>query len=245
MIATPDVSHLRRQDWQHVYEPAEDTFALLDALEQDAAALCEAAPRLVVEIGSGSGTVSAFVATLLSSGSGSGSGSGSTAAFICTDINLHAAQATKATGLANSRPGNPIHLAPVLTPLLQALRPRCDGLIDLLIFNPPYVPTTNEEEREAQRTAAIEGSWAGGAYGTALVEQLLPMLPVRMCLSQWSGTGAAFVSTRRQNRPPFAEADDWPPPLPVPCTHRRFWHQAAPSTSWPSSKTIQTPSSIG
>lgn len=47
------------------------------------------------------------------------------------------------------------------------------GLIDLLLFNPPYVPTTIEEEEQAQRDAAIAGSWAGGNTGTRLLEQLI------------------------------------------------------------------------
>ena len=51
MIATPDLSHLTRRDYLQVYEPAEDTFCLLDALEQDADRLRVAQPRLVVEIG--------------------------------------------------------------------------------------------------------------------------------------------------------------------------------------------------
>lgn len=51
MIPTPDVSHLSKRDFLQVYEPAEDTFCLLDALEQDADQLRDAQPRLVVEIG--------------------------------------------------------------------------------------------------------------------------------------------------------------------------------------------------
>lgn len=58
MIPTPSLSHLKRSDFDKIYEPAEDTFALLDALEQDADRLRGPdrdaqgnLPSIVVEIG--------------------------------------------------------------------------------------------------------------------------------------------------------------------------------------------------
>jgi hypothetical protein len=40
-LPTPDHGHLTAADFEHVYEPAEDTFLFLDALEADAAALVQ------------------------------------------------------------------------------------------------------------------------------------------------------------------------------------------------------------
>lgn len=51
MIPTPDLSHLTRADYDLVYEPAEDTFILLDALEQDADELKRLRPSICLEVG--------------------------------------------------------------------------------------------------------------------------------------------------------------------------------------------------
>ena len=67
MIPTPDLSHLTRHDLEQVYDPAgkyanmnytptlihllEDTFLLLDALEQEAGELRKERPMICVEVG--------------------------------------------------------------------------------------------------------------------------------------------------------------------------------------------------
>lgn len=54
MLSTPVTSQLRLKEFQDVYEPAEDTFALLDALEKDAKKLRQMAEMknlLTAEIG--------------------------------------------------------------------------------------------------------------------------------------------------------------------------------------------------
>lgn len=51
MLPTPQIGHLTSEDYEHVYEPAEDSFIFLDALEEDAAELVQLRPDVCVEIG--------------------------------------------------------------------------------------------------------------------------------------------------------------------------------------------------
>ncbi|KAI0757333.1 S-adenosyl-L-methionine-dependent methyltransferase [Daedaleopsis nitida] len=158
MIPTPDLSHLKREDYLHVYEPAEDTFILLDALEEDADQLRASHPKICLEIGSGSGCVSAFTGTIL----------GPSSLYLTTDINPHACRSTKATGAQNR-----VSIEPVLGSLVGPLRQRLKHSVDILLFNPPYVPTDSDEADIAQQDGDIAGAWAGGRDGMALTDSLL------------------------------------------------------------------------
>ncbi|KAF0045912.1 hypothetical protein F2P81_002441 [Scophthalmus maximus] len=62
---TPVYSHAGRGRFQDVYEPAEDSFLLMDALEKDAQRLQLMSPCVCLEVGSGSGAVSAFLASVV------------------------------------------------------------------------------------------------------------------------------------------------------------------------------------
>ena len=187
MIPTPSLSHLTKADFRRVYEPAEDSFILLDALEADASSISTnvaSHPTLCIEIGSGSGVVTAFLSSIL----------GSTAAtYLTVDLNPHANSCTLATGKANG-----VHIEAVNSSLLAGLRPRIDGNTDVLLFNPPYVPTEEEEELMAQSKAGIEGAWAGGATGTKLVDELIDDGVVREVLR--SG-GRFYLVAIKQNDP--------------------------------------------
>ncbi|KAI9596174.1 S-adenosyl-L-methionine-dependent methyltransferase [Syncephalis fuscata] len=176
MIPTPDLGHLHAKDYQQVYEPAEDTFLLLDALEQDQALLLEQKPRICLEIGSGSGCVSTFLATVIGK---------TQAIFICTDINPYATQITKRTGIQND-----VVLEPICTDLTDGLR--LTGRVDVLVFNPPYVPTPAEEVGHNDITA----SWAGGIDGREVVDRLLPRISQLL-----SPHGLFYLVTVRENKP--------------------------------------------
>ncbi|KAI0651528.1 putative methylase [Trametes meyenii] len=180
MIPTPDLSHLKSADFQHVYEPAEDTFILLDALERDAAELRNSKSLVCLEVGSGSGCVSAFAGAVLGP---------STSLYLATDINPYACRSTKATGKQNGVP-----IEPVLASLMDPLRARLQHAVDVLLFNPPYVPTDTDEAHDAQQTADIAGAWAGGHSGMDVTDILLDQVEDIL-----SPTGRFYLVAVKQN----------------------------------------------
>ncbi len=58
----------------------------------------------------------------------------------------------------------------VRTDLVSSLRLR--GLVDLLLFNPPYVVTPPEE----MEGCGISISWAGGRDGRQVIDRFLPQV---------------------------------------------------------------------
>ncbi|NXG51723.1 HEMK2 methyltransferase, partial [Psilopogon haemacephalus] len=175
--AAPALPTPRYEPLGDVYEPAEDTFLLLDALEQDTARLQQARVEICLEIGSGSGVVSAFLASII----------GSSALYLCTDINPRAAHCTLETALLNN-----VHLQPIITDLVQGLSPRLNGKVDLLIFNPPYVVTPSEEVE----SHGIEASWAGGIKGREVMDRVFPLVPDLL-----SPGGLFYLVTIKENDP--------------------------------------------
>ncbi|XP_011885308.1 PREDICTED: hemK methyltransferase family member 2 [Cercocebus atys] len=137
---TPFHGHVGRGAFSDVYEPAEDTFLLLDALEAAAAEL--AGVEICLEVGAGSGVVSAFLASMI----------GPQALYMCTDINPEAAACTLETARCNK-----VHVQPVITDLVKGLLPRLKEKVDLLVFNPPYVVTPPEEVGKSRGNRAAFG----------------------------------------------------------------------------------------
>uniref|UniRef100_A0A8R1HRY7 MTS domain-containing protein n=1 Tax=Caenorhabditis japonica TaxID=281687 RepID=A0A8R1HRY7_CAEJA len=89
-LPTPQyrLSAIRAHD---VYEPSEDTFLLIDAIEKDIKEIRSRNPQLVLEIGCGSGVVSTFVNQAL----------GGNVTSVATDLNPHALDVTLETAKLN------------------------------------------------------------------------------------------------------------------------------------------------
>ena len=155
----PSLTHLGVSDFARVYEPSDDTFLLCDALSADADELRRRCPSLCVEIGSGSGCVITHLASLLPS-----------AVLLALDVNRDAAVASRATAAAN---GAGLRVEALHMDLLHALRP---ASIDVLVFNPPYVPTSEDELAEAIASRDISAAWAGGERGRRVLDRLLPAI---------------------------------------------------------------------
>lgn len=166
-----------------MYEPAEDTFLLLDGLEADLDALKAAEPRICLEIGSGSGCVSAFLSKILGP---------SSAVYICTDINPHSNKATRGTGRQNQVELDPVNAVFAL-PLQQRLR----GSVDVVLFNPPYVPTSFEEAQMSQNQGDIGGAWAGGWDGMEVTNKFLEQVEELL-----SPQGRFYLVALKQNNVP-------------------------------------------
>ena len=83
-----------------------------------------------------------------------------------TDLNAVAVGAARRTGAANGVP----RLEVVRGDLAEALAARLAGHVDVLVFNPPYVPTPSDEVG----SDGIEAAWAGGADGREVIDRLLP-----------------------------------------------------------------------
>eukprot|EP00238_Polyblepharides_amylifera_P015008 CAMPEP_0196581022 /NCGR_PEP_ID=MMETSP1081-20130531/31994_1 /TAXON_ID=36882 /ORGANISM="Pyramimonas amylifera, Strain CCMP720" /LENGTH=220 /DNA_ID=CAMNT_0041901101 /DNA_START=60 /DNA_END=722 /DNA_ORIENTATION=- len=153
------VADIRTTCFHHdVYEPAEDSYMLVDALESEWGNLKQNSPSVCLEIGCGTGYVICSAA-LLMKGEGT---------CLATDINPTAATTTSATLKAHN-----VHAEVVVGDLLAGMQERLQGKVDLLLFNPPYVPTPDEEVGGAGITA----SWAGGARGRVVIDRVLPLLP--------------------------------------------------------------------
>ncbi|CAH9130004.1 unnamed protein product [Cuscuta epithymum] len=147
-----------------VYEPCDDSFALVDALLADEANLSDHRPKFCMEVGCGSGYVVTSLALILRRYEVLASKPPSY--YIATDINPHAVRVTRETADAHS-----VDVECVNTDIASGMEGRLAGLVDVLVVNPPYVPTPEEEVGREGITSA----WAGGENGVTVINKILPV----------------------------------------------------------------------
>ena len=207
MLPTPSTTHI---SFDRIYEPAEDSYLLLDTLSSaDETAFLRShfqssPPPLVTEIGTGSGVVLAFLTAHASTIFGR-----SDIFSLGVDINSFACEATSQTvSLALERQEEPheggLYLGNVQGDLNTALR---QNSIDVLVFNPPYVPTPTlpstrdlrsfgEKTTFEEDSQLLELSYAGGEDGMETTNRLLDALPETL-----SQRGIAYILLCAQNKP--------------------------------------------
>ncbi|KAK1271854.1 hypothetical protein QJS04_geneDACA013073 [Acorus gramineus] len=163
-----------------VYEPCDDSFALVDALLADRTNLLEHKPMLCLEIGCGCGYIITSLATMLGDET-------NTIQYFATDINPHAAEATCKTSEAHG-----VHVEVVLTDITSSLGKRLSRMVDVVVVNPPYVPTPEEEVG----CEGITASWAGGENGRSVIDRILPVVDELLSEKGW-----LYMVTLTANKP--------------------------------------------
>jgi release factor glutamine methyltransferase len=197
MLPTPDTSHI---DPLTTYEPSEDSYLVLDTLTSDVTFLTSRFPAtsptpLILELGTGSGIISAFISSNAAALFGR-----SDVHLLGTDANPLACAATHTT-LSRTPDGGPHFLGCLTADLFSPVR---HGVVDVLVFNPPYVPTSEvpqlqgdqEESGWDRESRLLALTYAGGEDGMEVTRRVLEGM--REVLSE---RGFAYVLLCRSNRP--------------------------------------------
>lgn len=181
LAGDPDLTHLPSDTYEKVYEPCEDSYLLMDTLKADLVHLQASLPAfpLSLEVGSGSGILSSYLYKLLKNDD---------LTVYAVDINEDAIAATQSTFIHNKVK----HHECLCMDLVSAVKERLKGKVDVLIFNPPYVPTPPSE----LKGYGIERSWAGGKDGREILDQLIPDVADLL-----SDTGSFYLLLLKANKP--------------------------------------------
>ncbi|VVA89729.1 unnamed protein product [Arabis nemorensis] len=147
---------------REVYEPCDDSFALVDALLADHTNLIDHKPKICMEIGCGSGYVITSLIRLLGDEVPG-------VHYLATDTNPIAARVTTETLEAHG-----VDADVICTDIASCVEKRLAGSVDVIVVNPPYVPTPEYE-------VGIEGiasAWAGGENGLTVIDKILRKVSV-------------------------------------------------------------------
>ncbi|AJV02784.1 BCN_G0010380.mRNA.1.CDS.1 [Saccharomyces cerevisiae] len=186
MLPTPYV----KCDYDKVYEPAEDSFLILDCLEKEHDFLKQKFGNrlaIVCEIGSGSGIVTTFLMQnkIIPQ---------ENSIHLAVDINPWALEATLDTAKLNSCKSS--FLEVIQADLNSSIR---NNQVDVLIFNPPYVPAECVPDVPGSREEAdqwLDLALLGGKDGMAITDKLLRQLEQIL-----SPDGVAYILFCARNKP--------------------------------------------
>ncbi|KAH7647275.1 Ydr140wp-like family archaeal- RNA methylase [Cryptosporidium bovis] len=155
---TVDLSFTKKNDWEHVYEPSEDTFFMEDTFELDKKCIIESNPNLICEVGCGSGYLTSCLLSILKSENKK------MPLPYMIDVNIKALELSERL-LKRNHPEVPVEFIRMnLFSSLKKNKPN-EYLFKIIIFNPPYVPSANHDLINANISMGIDCSWSGGTNG--------------------------------------------------------------------------------
>lgn len=180
MLPTPIVKNLDEK----VYEPAEDSFLLLDCLEERLPHLRRYRNPVVCEIGAGSGVVTAFMKCHVFPHG----------LFLATDVNPAACLTIVETARANDES----HFNTVESCQMSLTSAIRRNLVDVLVFNPPYVPGEEVPERPAtdDDDKWLDLALVGGEDGMVVTWEVLNNLGAILAPG-----GVAYILFCARNKP--------------------------------------------
>ncbi|KAJ4462127.1 putative S-adenosyl-L-methionine-dependent methyltransferase [Paratrimastix pyriformis] len=171
---------------------------MMDALCKEHSYIESIQPRVIAEIGCGSGVVISFLAKYFHG-----------VQCFCTDINSDAVRLAMQTAAMNG-----VSLEAAQADMLGPFESRLHHGIDVLVFNPPYVPTEDAECHASQVTVTpaaksrprgegiVAATWAGGEDGMQVTRRFLGLLDHFL-----TSHGLAYVVLMRENNPRQVAAD--------------------------------------
>lgn len=128
-----------------VYEPAEDTFLFAENLDIKRT-------DEVLEIGTGTGLIAVYAAQR-------------TRRVVATDINEHAVKCALKNTIANRTYNLELKEGNLFEPV-------AGEKFDLILFNTPYLPTSEEEQLDDELNAAFDGGLDGRETINAFLDQV-------------------------------------------------------------------------
>ncbi len=148
----------------NVYDPAEDSFLLAENVTVQP-------NHKVLEVGSGSGYVSLYLAQKFP-----------LAEYFCLDVNFSAAITTHQNALRNKMNLH-VYSSNIFTAMLS--RDNFKQFFDIVIFNSPYLPYADE--------GMLEKAWSGGRDG---LEVIIPFMENLSKVLKSTGVVYLVVSTK-------------------------------------------------
>ncbi|MCJ1381594.1 S-adenosylmethionine-dependent methyltransferase [Xylographa soralifera] len=215
MLPTPSTAHI---DPNRIYDPAEDSYLLLDTLSEASEVqyfierfnpdqTSTSPVPLVLEVGTGSGVIIAFISANAQKLFGRAD-----VLSLGIDISEYACHATQETvrQAYEDGAGHGTFIGALQADLTFAMKP---ATIDILVFNPPYVPTSElpkgpslghkddftsaaKHEKFDEDSHLLSLSYAGGKDGMEVTDRLLDQLPQLL-----SERGVAYILLCQQNKP--------------------------------------------